>query len=265
MLKIMKNDILAYKKFGLAYIIMVALILISIGIINIIPEYLEVAIPLSIMLFYFLIMAFSFLIFAFIVYYFYKTTFSNSAYINFKLGISRNKVILARMANAFLLNLFSALIGIGFLALLFYSITNHTNKGFAALASEIINSSFPSEFGQVSINWIFTYYAIMVFIGLISSVVKIYLALAIGHMANKNKKIFSFLAYIGMGIVEGIISSIVMISYMAFVIERFVADKVNGFPRFMYSTLSATTIMLIIFMLIEGFLLFRIVNKKLNV
>ncbi len=265
MLKIMKNDIIAYKKFGLAYLIMTALVLINILSINLIPENFEIGVPLSIMSFYFLLLAFSFITFGFIVYYLYKTTFSNSAYINFKLGISRNKVILARIINVFLLNIFSALIGIGFISLLLKTLLGSNSIGFRALADEIMNSQIPSEFGQISVSWIFTFYAIMLFIGMISSIIKIYLALAIGHMANKNKKIFSFLAYIGMGIAESIISSIILISYMGISVPRFAADKINGFPQFMYSSLSVTAVIGIIFILIEGFFLFRIVNRKLNI
>ncbi len=265
MLKIMKNDVIAYKKFGIIYLIMTLLIVLNIVSINFIPKSFEIGIPLSILLFYFMVMAFGFIVFGFEIYYAYKTTFSNHAYINFKLGISRNKVIISRMLNLLILNIISILLEIVLASLFINALTGSSNNGVISLIENLFNAPLPPELSSLSMHWIFTFYVLFIIVTLISGIVKIFLALALGHMANKNKKILSFLSYIGIGIVEGIFSGIAMIVYMVSSVQNFISDKVNGLPTFIYSSLGVMTTLWIIFIIVEIFLLFKIINKKLNI
>ncbi len=245
MLKIIHNDIKEHKKLGFVYLGYMILALIGFAIIKTQDVKNAVYVPFiltSVLL--------GILTLIYIIYYIYTSTYSSRAYLTFKLGISRKKVILSKLILSIFVILISYVI-VGISAYLIFM----TDIDYASIKESYTIFFTP----EANSNILFTQLISFIVIN-ISAVLSISLCLALGHMMNKNKILASVLFYVGLKFAKNIISMIVGV-YL--IMSNFHSEEFTGFAVL---NNSAVIIGINIFILIIklGAILY-ISDKKLNV
>ncbi len=178
----------------------------------------------------------------------YSSTFSNRGYLTFKLGINRRTIIRSKLITILLINIIAILWG------MFISYLLVVNK-----TSVEIHSFF------------FTLLPIIVLLSILSKIVTVYLAMAIGNAANTNNNIPAILAYFVIDFAEEILKffisfqPIIAIDNFKFKEAYNIFANTENFLHPEYQTLfmfQALYILTLIF--IKKYILFHYIEKKLE-
>ncbi len=192
--------------------------------------------------------AFMFLIiFVFNIIFLYSSTFSDRGYLTFKLKLSRKKIVLSKILITFFIHILAFIIVFASMYLLPIDFPNEVYKYFII--------PFP----------------ILLLIGILSNIVDVYLAMAIGNTSNKNKKMMSFISYLGVYFINQL-SGIFLLLF--FILKYMKSSPISEFftpsnmdsiiNNSLNSILSAIVVYFIILIIFKILLLFHFVEKKLN-
>ncbi|MBE5854447.1 MAG: hypothetical protein E7297_03695 [Lachnospiraceae bacterium] len=146
-----------------------------------------------------------------------------------------------------------------------------------------VDSKFLSEIGEIledldevlvrydlSIGTMLTWFIVLSLVGTLNTIYKVIMSMAIGQLANRNKVALSVVAYIGVGIIQNILSFILpksnALNTMEDILVHNTGASLSGltphevFYQVCGYSLFYTVLGLVIFYLVSHF----IINKKLN-
>lgn len=134
---------------------------------------------------------------------FWDGLLKDEGYLMFTLPVSVRKLIFSKFISAMIISLLSLIAGYGVIAMvLLFSTQGHVMDMFY----EILETF---SFGGEEIAFVLLM-IVNVILGVMAMIYRVYAAMALGHLSNNNKFLFSFLAFIGLNVVIGIVTTPVL-------------------------------------------------------
>lgn len=154
-------------------------------------------------IFFLLIQAVGIVTVVMVIMRFYKNLLGDEGYLMHTLPVKTGELIASKLIISFVWFVFAGIAG--FLAILAF-------LSLSGLMMDILQAITWEEFVN-SLSYIFSGTGILTMIFAVTSIVafitQCYASMAIGNLANKNKILFSVLAYLGIGVVTSIATSII--------------------------------------------------------
>ncbi|KNZ43506.1 hypothetical protein [Acetobacterium bakii] len=154
---------------------------------------------------------------------FYKNLLTDEGYLMFTMPVQTWKLILSKLLTAILWTIvcgFAVAISIFILAL--------GNFSMMELSQEIgkMYSEFQNQFGM-SLNIIIGEGIMLMIVDIISSILMIYVAIAIGQLFNQHRILASFGAYIGITVILQIVMSLLTLLFPVFGMDYLMSSEMN--------------------------------------
>jgi len=105
---------------------------------------------------------------------------------------------------------------------------------------------------------------IVIILGIIASLCKVYASIAIGHQFNSHRLFFSILAYIAIGIVEVIITSIPFVEKLVENGRKFFETQTGSSAVISLSGMGPLLVISVIQILVYGFVTWYLLDRRLN-
>jgi len=197
---------------------------------------------------------------------FWNGLLGREGYLMFTLPVSRDQLILSKLLGAVAVNLLSTLAGIVAVSLTVWLIGGTDAVTFLPQALQRVAENMELSRNQQFVVIVQAFF--LCIFASAASVLKLYAAMAVGHLAKKNRVICSVGAYIGFGIVIRIL----MIIFSSFgAVNRVMESLLSGYTDmfssgFDFSTtaLGVSILASVISILVYGFLTHLVIRNRLN-
>lgn len=227
--------------------------------------YMQIPSAITMFIYVFLIIAMFVVTFIVMLQRFYKNLLGEEGYLSFTLPVKPATHIFSKLVTSVMWYIAS-----GIVTLISIFIMLPSYEIFTVLPKQypIFVQKFTEGFGMSPI-WVFIPFLIALLVGIILSTLKAHIAMALGHLANKNRIICSFGAYVGVSIFEQTISLLVMtiVGFAFFdnfnASEEFIMSQAQGITMlnvFVYGMIALCIVLSIVYFIITKVIL----EKKLN-
>lgn len=136
---------------------------------------------------------------------FYKNLFCDEGYLSFTLPVKAHSHIDAKMITTLMWSIISLIVSVFSIFILL--VNSETIENFSKFCMEI--GQFFTENGSIAYA-ILAECIILLIVGILSSTLQIYASITLGNMCSKHKLLAGFGAYIGFGIIQQTVMSIIM-------------------------------------------------------
>lgn len=214
----------------------------------------------SVMIYVIMIVAIFIITFIVTIQRFYKNLIGEEGYLMFTLPVKESSLIFSKLIVATMWNLGSVLVT---LISIFVLLPSYDFMKQLPEAMTYINKYFNAEIG-VGFGMFLTEMFLALFIGIVVGTLMIYASIALGHLANRNKILCSFGAFLGLSVVaqtfQMVITTIMGKSIFS---AEFFSSAVM--PSKLFNSIMLTTIVIEIILGVGYFFVTKgILSKKLN-
>ncbi|MCQ2491574.1 MAG: hypothetical protein MJ087_00870 [Lachnospiraceae bacterium] len=152
---------------------------------------------------------------------FWDGLLKDEGYLMFTLPVSVRKLIFSKFVSALIVTLLSMIAGYGVIAMiLLFSVQGHVMDLFYE-----VGEAFSFAGGEERVFMILM--IVNIALAVMTMIYRVYAAMALGHLSNNNKFLFSFLAFIGLNIVISVISTPIMAFVLTKVTNASVATLIS--------------------------------------
>ncbi len=175
---------------------------------------------------------------------FWDGLLKDEGYLMFTIPTTPRKLILSKVVSAMIISSISMIVGILVVNIIFFCSTGHAANIFGNLA-EIYNMLMENNLGVLVIfNLIFS---------LLVAIYRVYAAMAIGHLSNRNRFIFSFIAYVALDFGMAAITAPLQLLYL---------DQMDSEIMISVTGLISKAVMIIVFHVITEVILTTRLNLE---
>lgn len=191
---------------------------------------------------------------------FYKNLLKEEGYLSFTLPVTTTQHILSKLLVASFWNVCAGIVTLVSILIIIpsYGFVSEIKSSFSD-ASSIVKDNV-----GMSLELMIVAIILLTFISIFTSTLTIYASMAIGHLADKSRILFSFLAYFGIYIVNQTISSI-MFAVMGLGMNEQISLAGETIPENFMNIVFLTSFILSVVMGAVCFIITKIIlDKKLN-
>lgn len=154
---------------------------------------------------------------------FYQNMFTGEGYLTFTLPVKTGQIVFSKLLVGLMIMLVPLIVtvtvGISFL---------NVNQ-FTEIAVSFIREYLKAGYSPLTLILV----GITIVISMIIQIMDFYLAMSFGQLANRNKVVFSIIAYIGIYMVKQVVGTLTMVvffmtGYLETLNEKFVPEAING-------------------------------------
>lgn len=150
------------------------------------------------------LIAMAFITFGIVIMRFYQNMFTGEGYLTFTLPVKTWQIIFSKLFVGFCV----MLLPMATIIAIFFSYTNKNEFLY-------ILNQFVRLYHEMDVPlWIQIIWILSIFIGIINSILEFYLAMSLGQLANRNKIIFSIIAYGVIYFIKQVIATIISVILM---------------------------------------------------
>ncbi len=223
-------------------------------------SFLQIPTAISVVIYAFMVVAVFVITFIVTIQRFYKNLVGEEGYLMFTLPVKESSLIFSKLIVATMWYIGSILIT--FISI-FIMLPSYDFIKQMPQVLELVNQQFMVAVGM-DLGLFFAEILVTLFIGIIVGALMIYAAIAIGHLANRNRILCSFGAFLGLSIIAQTIQMIVIsiLSKNLFHVAAFESDIV---PAGLMQTMLLTAVIIEVILGIGYFFVTKVIlSKKLN-
>ncbi len=211
---------------------------------------------LPIMITVFTCLAVSIMTFVFIVTRFYKGLLRDEGYLMFTLPVTTGQLVASKGIVALVVQLISAVVSVAPFAILGFFYPDEAAMIFTDIAY---------LFSELNVNGVVygVCYVLLIIVGSMEAIFRLYLAMSLGHLAKKHRVLVSIAVYVGFYYAYSIVTSCTQVACMCNATTMDLSSEI-AMGRYTNGSMIFHVALALVLLIVEFFSVRHILSKKLN-